>query len=123
LSNIYVEKHEVASSNPASSSFALENESAYCTNDALLMAEQYGVDLRKVAASSDEPISAEDVRHYIESRKNMRASRKDQYTSQRDSSTYIDNELTYEEFASYFDTDTIGRLQRLHDQDSRERIE
>ncbi|KAL7490202.1 hypothetical protein ACHAW6_015970 [Cyclotella cf. meneghiniana] len=123
LSNIHIQKHEVASSKPASSSFTLQNESAYCTNDALLMAEQYGVDLRKVAASSDEPISAEDVRHYIESRKNMRASLKDQYSSQRDSSTYIDNELTYEEFASYFDTDTMGRLQRLQDQDSRERIE
>eukprot|EP00804_Cyclotella_cryptica_P014101 CCRYP_005557-RA/>CCRYP_005557-RA protein AED:0.23 eAED:0.23 QI:248/1/1/1/0/0/2/3364/905 len=122
--SMYEQKPRVAPQKPASSPFTKENESAYCTNDALLIAEKYGVDLRKVAAGSDEPISAEDVRHYIESRKSIRASsRKDEYGGKRDSSPYIDNELTYEEFASYFDTDTIGRLQRLRDKDSREMIE
>ena len=77
------------------------NDSAYYTNDALEIAEMYGVDLRNVAAGSDDPISADDVKHYIESRKIIRASRINKNPQHQDSPN-IENELTYDEFASYF---------------------
>jgi hypothetical protein len=87
-----------------------DNKSAYCTNEALRLAEKWNIDLRKVAAASDEAITADDVRHYIESRKQVRATQRQQDARQRTKSTYIDNDLTYEQFASYFDTDTLNML-------------
>jgi hypothetical protein len=91
------------------------SDSAYYTNDALEIAEKYGVDLRNVAAAPEEPISANDVKHYIESRKSIRANR--EYLAKQDP-LYIDNELTYEEFASFFDAETISRLQQNADKDT-----
>ena len=88
----------------APATMSSNDSSTYYTNDALEIAEKYGVDLRNVAAGSDDPISADDVKHYIESRKIIRASRVNKNLGQYDS--HIENELTYDEFASYFDNKT-----------------
>ena len=45
-----------------------DNDNAYCTYDALLLAERWGINLRNVSpANPDYPISASDVQLYIDS--------------------------------------------------------
>jgi hypothetical protein len=85
--------------------------SAYYTESALEMAQRFGINLENVSSGSDDPITSDDVKHYIESRKSIRANRLNQFPSQRDSQ-YIDSELTYEEFSAYFNSETASKLQQ-----------
>lgn len=85
-----------------------EKSTAYYTEGALEMAQKHGINLENVSSGSDDPITSDDVKHYIESRKSVRASRLNGFPSQRESH----NELTYEEFASYFNSETASKLQQ-----------
>eukprot|EP01082_Thalassiosira_pseudonana_P005549 g4821.t1 g4821 contig18:2-3715(-) len=87
----------------AKATSTINNESAYCTNEALVLAEKYGVDLSLVTPENpDYPIGGSDVEQYIRGNRKQKPMRSEEVDTTTQTKSSTEDEMTYDEFASYF---------------------